>query len=55
MGSNSTPRMNLGGPGWFNDVYDVKVYYNTDKRSIPTSADEDDSTEVCGTLRVLCE
>lgn len=46
--------MNLGGPGWFNDVFDVKVFFNTDKRSIPTNADEDDSVEVRSACGCAC-
>jgi hypothetical protein len=42
----SSTGMNLGGPGWFNDVFDVQVFFDTDKRSVPTGGDEDDSIEV---------
>lgn len=46
MTNDSARVLNLGGPGWFADVFGVKVFFNTDKRSLPTSAAEDDSTEV---------
>ncbi len=46
--------MNLGGPGWFHDVFDVRVYFNTDKRSVPTSDEEDDSIEVSTCTQASC-
>jgi hypothetical protein len=42
----SNTSMNLGGPGWFNDVFDVQVFFNTDKRSVPSGGDDEDSVEV---------
>ena len=37
----------FGGPGWFNDVFQVQVVFDTDKRSYPSVPDADDDLEVC--------
>jgi hypothetical protein len=43
---------NLGGPGWFKDVFDVKVHLNTTRCTLPSDSQgaSIEVTELCAAL-----